>query len=272
VDERVDDIWEARPPQQLFVAVFLVAGLATLDAFALGHVVTSGQRSPQAAGALGIALACGQVAVATIFLTLGEVGFARKGLLLALAVAYGGGLVSAGATKPIRWDAACGELFVLAGLFAVPGAVLRLVGVRLVHRSIHVKLAHKPWQFTLEGSLALLTATACLFAAIRWLTASTTSGVGVIAEWLLLAGLPWICCALVFLPLHPLASLVGLWLVIGAVAGCAMPVASFLNRPAMGLTTSAEVVVCAALLFALRWAGYRVELASRIAAGGPSQT
>jgi hypothetical protein len=198
--------------------------------------------------------------VAAIFFTLGTVGFARQGLLLVAAVAYGGALVAAGASKPVRWDAGCGELFILAGLLALPGAMLRLFGVRLVHKSKSVAERGRPWQFTLEGSLAMLTAAACLFAALRWIMTSKASGVGVIAEWMLLAWIPWMCFALVSLPLHPAASAGGLWIVIGIVAAISWQLSEFLSRPAMGLTGAGEALVCAAILLALRLAGYRVAI------------
>src|SRR5688572_28906283 len=100
-----DEIWEARPPVQLIAAVSLVAAIVSLDAAALGAAMQTGLRTPEAPGALAIALACGQVAAAAIFFTLGNVGFARQGLLLVAAVAYGGALVAAGAKVPMRWDA-----------------------------------------------------------------------------------------------------------------------------------------------------------------------
>ncbi|MEX2173785.1 MAG: hypothetical protein WD872_05440 [Pirellulaceae bacterium] len=264
-----EDIWEARLPQQLMTAVTLVAVVATLDAIALGQAVSAPSRSPQTAGALAIALACGQVAVAAIFFTLGNVGLGRQGLILAAAIAYGGGLVAAGSKEPIRWDAGCGELFVLAGLLAVPGAILRLFGTRLVHRTVPVGPVGKPWQFSLSGSLALLTAAACFFAAVRALAASKTSGVGVVLlEWALLAWLPWMCFAVVMLPLPPLVSLGGLWLLIGLATALSLQFATWLNRPAMALTVAAECVCCALLLFALRWAGYRLAIASPPAGAG----
>ena len=77
----------------------------------------------------------------------------------------------------------------------MPGAVLRLFGVRLVHKSAAVSVGNRPWQFSLEGSLALLTAVACFFAAIRWIMTSQASGVGVVLEWMLLAWIPWMCFA-----------------------------------------------------------------------------
>jgi hypothetical protein len=257
----MSDVWEARPPPQLILAVSLLAVLLTLDGLALGQLINSGQRSPQVAGALAIALACGQVAVATIFFTLGGVGFARKGLLVLAAIAYGGGLLSAAATTAIRWDAACGELFILASLVAIPGVIMRSIGLRLIHRSAANEPAARPWQFTLEGGLALLTASACFFAAIRWITASPGSGVGVILEWLLLVSLPWTAFLLVSLPVHPLASLVGVLLIVGLVAGLSALVATFLSRTAMGLTASVEMLLAATLLATLRWAGYEVRLA-----------
>jgi hypothetical protein len=264
-----DDIWEAKPPVQLIAAVSIVAVIITLDAIALGATMQTGMRSPEPPGALAIALACGQVAIAAMFFTLGNVGFARQGLLLLAAVAYGGALVAAGATIPtgtmkaIRWDAGCGELFILACLLAVPGALLRLFGVRLVHKSVPLGTANKPWQFSLEGSLALLTAVACFFAALRWITTSKTSGVGVILEWMLLAWIPWMCFALICLPLHPIASFGGLWVLIGIVALVAYLFGPFLGRPAMGLTAGAQAIVCALLLFALRWSGYRLAIVPR---------
>ncbi len=263
-----DDIWEARPPVQLIAAVSIVAAVATHDAVALGATLQTGMRSPEVPGALAIALACGQVAVAAIYFSLGNVGFARQGLILIAAVAYGGALVAAGATKPIRWDAGCGELFILACLMAVPGALLRLFGVRLVHKSAPLGAASKPWQFSLEGSLALLTAAACFFAALRWITTSKTSGVGVILEWMLLAWIPWMCFALICLPLHPLASFGGLWIVLGVVATVAYFFGSLLNRPAMGLTAGTQAVVCAALFFTLRSVGYRLTVVPRGAPAG----
>jgi hypothetical protein len=263
-----DEIWEARPPVQLLAAVSVVAAVATLDAVALGATMQTGMRSPEPPGALAIALACGQVAVAALYFALGNVGFARQGLLLIAAVAYGGALIAAGATKPVRWDAGCGELFILACLMAVPGAMLRLFGVRLVHQSVPLATANKPWQFSLEGSLALLTAAACFFAALRWITTSKTSGVGVILEWMLLAWIPWMCFALIALPLHPLASFGGLWLLLGVVAAISSQFGSFLGRPAMGLTVGAQAVVCALLLFALRWSGYRLAIVPRDAPAG----
>ena len=63
----------------------------------------------------------------------------------------------------------------------------------------------------------MLTAAACLFAALRWIMTSKTSGVGVILEWMLLAWIPWMCFALVSLPIHPLASAGGLWILIGVI-------------------------------------------------------
>lgn len=264
-----DDIWEARPPVQLLAAVSIVAAVAALDAVALGATMQTGLRSPEVPGALAIALACGQVTIAAIYFSLGNVGFARQGLLLIAAVAYGGALVAAGATiptgspKPIRWDAGCGELFILACLMAVPGAMLRLFGVRLVHQSVPLGAASKPWQFSLEGSLALLTAAACFFAALRWITTSKTSGVGVILEWMLLAWIPWMCFALICLPLHPLASFGGLWIVLCVVAAVAFQFGSFLGRPAMGLTAGAQAVVCVVLFFTLRCVGYRLMIVPR---------
>lgn len=253
-----DEIWEAHPPVQLIAAMSIVAAVVTLDAVALGATMQTGLRTPEPPGALAIALACGQVAVAAIFFSLGNVGFARQGLILIAAVAYGGALVAAGATKPIRWDAGCGELFILACLLALPGATLRLFGVRLVHKSVPVAAGGKPWQFSLEGGLAMMTAAACLFAALRWIMTSQTSGVGVILEWMLLAWIPWMCFALICLPLHPAASFAGLWVLLGIVAAVSFQFGQFLNRPAMGLTAAAEALVCAAILFALRWAGYRL--------------
>jgi hypothetical protein len=263
-----DDIWEARPPVQLIAAVSIVAAVATLNATALGATMQTDVRSPNVPGGLAIALACGQVAVAAIYFSLGNVGFARQGLLLIAAVAYGGALVAAGATKPVRWDAGCGELFILACLMAVPGALLRMFGVRLVHESVPLAAASKPWQFSLEGSLALLTAAACFFAALRWITTSKTSGVGVILEWMLLAWIPWMCFALICLPLHPLASFGGLWILLGVVAAISYQFGSFLGRPAMGLTAGAQAVVCAALFFTLRCVGYRLTIVPRDAPAG----
>ena len=253
-----DEVWEARPPPQLILAVALLAVLVTLDGLTLGQLISSGHRSPQVAGALAIALACGQVAVATIFFALGGVGFARKGLIVLAAIAYGGGLLAAAATKPIRWDAACGELFILASLVAIPGIVMRTMGLRLIHRTAAPESGARPWQFTLEGGLALLTAAACFFAAIRWITASPGSGVGVVLEWLLLVSLPWAAFLLVSLPVHPLASLVGVLVLVSIVAGLSALAATFLNRTAMGLTASVELILAAALLATLRWAGYGV--------------
>jgi hypothetical protein len=248
---------------QLIAAVSLVAVIVSLDAVALGATMQTGLRTPQPPGALAIALACGQVAVAAIFFTLGSVGFARQGLILIAAVGYGGALLMAGAAKPIRWDAGCGELFILACLLALPGATLRLFGVRLVHKSVPVAAVAKPWQFSLEGTLALMTAMACLFAAIRWITTSKASGVGVTLEWMLLAWIPWMCFALISVPLHPAASFGGLWILIGVVALISWQMGSFLGRPAMGLTASAEAIVCAALLAALRAIGYRLAIVPR---------
>ena len=74
-----DDIWEARPPVQLIAAVSIVAAVVTLDAVALGATMQTGLRTPEPPGALAIALACGQVAVAAIFFTLGSVGFRAAG-------------------------------------------------------------------------------------------------------------------------------------------------------------------------------------------------
>lgn len=255
-----DEIWEARPPVQLIAAVSLVAAIATLDAVALGATMQTGLRTPAAPGALAIALACGQVAVAAIYFTLGSVGFARQGLLLVAAVAYGGALLAAGSKLPMRWDAACGELFILACLLALPGATLRLFGVRMVHQSSATSERGKPWQFSLEGSLAMLTAAACLFAALRWVMTSKTSGVGVILEWMLLAWIPWMCFALVSLPIHPLASAGGLWILIGVITLVSWQMGTFLGRPAMGLTAAGQALVCAAILVAIRLAGYRVTI------------
>jgi len=126
----------------------------------------------------------------------------------------------------------------------------------------------RPWQFSLEGTLAMMTAAACLFAAARWIMTSRASGVGVTLEWMLLAWIPWMCLALVLLPLHPLASLGGLWLVIGLVAAVAYQFGPFLGRPAMGLTAAAQAVICAAILFALRWAGYRLAVVPRAGPAG----
>ncbi len=258
-----DDIWEAHPPVQLIAAVSLVAAIVTLDAAALGTVMQTGLRTPEAPGALAIALACGQVAAAAIFFTLGKVGFARQGLLLVAAVAYGGALVAAGAKLPMRWDAACGELFILACLLALPGAMLRLFGVRIVHKSTAVAEKGRPWQFTLEGSLAIMTAAACLFAALRWIMTSKTSGVGVILEWMMFAWIPWMCFALISLPIHPAASAGCLWVLIGAVMVVSWQAGAFLGRDAMGLTAAGQAVVCAAILLAIRWAGYRVTIVPR---------
>jgi hypothetical protein len=263
-----EDVWEARPPPQLLLAVSLLAGLVTLDGFALGHLVSTGDRTPATVGAVAIGLACGQVAVSTIFFTLGSVGFARKGILVLAAIAYGGGLLSAAATvptrgTPLRWDAACGELFILAAIVAVPGAALRLFGLRLIHRSVPLEGQGQPWQFTLEGVLAFMTAVACFSAATRWIMTSKTSGVGILLEWFLLVTLPWICFLLVSPPLHPLASLTGVFVAIGLVTGLSMLVATFLGRPAMGLTACVEIVLCAALFAALRWTGYEIRLAMR---------
>ena len=255
-----DDVWEARPPPQLLLAVALLAILATLDGLTLGQLISSGHRSPQVAGALAIALACGQVAISTIFFTLGHVGFARQGLIMLAAIAYGGGVLAAAATKPIRWDAACGELFILAALVAIPGVIARTMGLRLVHHTAVPMSGARPWQFTLQGGLALLTAAACFFAAIRWITSSPGSGVGVVLEWLLLVSLPWAAFLLVSLPVHPLASLLGVLALITIVAGLSALAATFLNRAAMGLTASVELVLAAALLATLRWAGYEVRL------------
>jgi hypothetical protein len=107
----------------------------------------------------------------------------------------------------------------------------------------------------------MMTAAACLFAAMRWIMTSQTSGVGVILEWMLLAWIPWMCFALICLPLHPAASFAGLWVLLGIVAAVSLAFGQFLNRPAMGLTAAAEALVCAAILFALRWAGYRLTVA-----------
>jgi hypothetical protein len=148
-------------------------------------------------------------------------------------------------------------------LLALPGAMLRLFGVRLVHKSKSMADRGRPWQFTLEGGLALVTATACLFAALRWIMTSKASGVGVVLEWMLLAWIPWMCFALISLPLHPAASAGGLWIVIGIVAAISWQMATFLGRDAMGLTAAGEALVCAAILLAIRLAGYRVAILPR---------
>jgi hypothetical protein len=245
----------------LILAVSLVAVLVTLNGFALGHLVSTGQRTPQTVGAAAIGLATAQVAVATIFFMLGSVGFARKGVLLLAAIAYGGALVAAAANKPIRWDAGCGELVILAMIVAIPGMALRIVGLRLAHQSTPAEASiGKPWQFTLEGGFVLLTAVACFFAALRWIASSQTSGIGIILEWLLLIGLPWMAVLLVSLPIHPLASLAGTFALIVMVTALSGLVGSFLNRTAMGLTASVELVVAAAMLGALRYAGYEMRL------------
>jgi len=263
MSQSAPDVWEARPPPQLILAVSLVALLVTLNGFALGHLVSSGQRSPQIVGGVAIGLATAQVAVATIFFTLGAVGFARKAVFVLAAIAYGGGLLAAAATKPIRWDAACGELFIFATIVAVPGVILRILGLRLAHRSVTPEPPGKMWQFSLEGSFALLTAAACFFAALRWIASSKASGIGVILEWLLLVSLPWIAVLVVSLPIHPLASLAGVFVTIGVVTGLSALVATFLNRTALGLTASVEIILCAALLASLRWAGYEIRLVRR---------
>jgi hypothetical protein len=64
-------------------------------------------------------------------------------------------------------------------------------------------------------------------------------------------------------PLHPAASLGGLWILIGVVALISWGMGSFLGRPAMGLTASAEAIVCAALLAVLRAIGYRLAIVPR---------
>ncbi len=256
----VPDVWEARPPPQLILAVSLVAVLVTLNGLAIGRLVSSGERTPQTVGAVAIGLAAAQVALAAIFFTLGGVGFARKAVFLLAAIAYGGALVAAAATKPIRWDAGCGELFILATIVAIPGVVLRLAGLRLVHKSAPAETGGKPWQFSLEGGFVLLTAIACFLAALRWIASSQASGIGVILEWLLLVGLPWMAVLLVALPIHPLASLAGTFVTIGLVTALATIVGTFLNRPALGLTASVELVLAAAILAALRYAGYEMRL------------
>ena len=254
------DVWEARPPPQLILAVSLVAVLVTLNGLALGHLVSTGQRSPQVVGAVAIGLACGQVAAATIFFALGAMGFARKAIFVLGAIAYGGGLLAAGATVPIRWDAACGELFILATLVAIPGVILRILGMRLSHRTVSIEPHERAWQFSLEGSFALLTVAACLLAALRWIMSSKASGVGVILEWLLLVSLPWVLVVLVSLPVHPLASLLGVIVAVSFVYVLSALVGTFLNRPALGLTAGVEIIVSAAILGSLRWAGYEIRL------------
>ncbi|MCI0358770.1 MAG: hypothetical protein L0211_09835 [Planctomycetaceae bacterium] len=255
------DVWEARPPPQLILAVSLAAVLVTLNGFALGHLVSTGQRTPQTVGAAAIGLACAQVAVATIFFTLGAIGFARKAIFVLAAIAYGGGLVAAAATKPIRWDASCGELFILATIVAVPGVAMRLAGLRLIHRSVPLETEGKPWQFSLEGAFVLLTAVACFLAGLRWIASSQASGVGVILEWMLLVSLPWIAVLMVSLPIHPLASLAGVFATILMVSVVAGLFGAFLNRPALGLTASVELILAAAMLAAMRAAGYEIRLA-----------
>jgi hypothetical protein len=257
------DVWEARPPPQLILAVSLAAVLVTLNGFALGHLVSTGQRTPQAVGAIAMGLACAQVSVATIFFTFGAVPFARKAIFVLAAIAYGGGLVAAGATKPIRWDAACGELVILATIVAVPGVAMRLAGLRLIHRSASLEAEGKPWQFSLEGGFVLLTAIACFLAGLRWIASSQASGIGVILEWMLLVSLPWIAVLMVSLPIHPLASLAGVFITIGLVTALAGLVGTFLNRPALGLTASVELILAAAILGAMRVAGYEIRLARR---------
>ena len=263
------DVWEAHPPKQLLIALVLVAALVTLNGAAMGPIYTGQARSPQVAGAMAIGLACGEVAAAAVFLTLSTVGLARMALLLSAAVAYGGFLLSFGATKPIRWDAGWGELFVLASLVAFPGAVLRLAGIRLVHASQPVQSVGKPWQFSLEGMLAIVTACACVFAALRWMGTSGTSGIGVLAEWLLLAISPWLVALCVFLPRQGILALAGIW-VVAALTSCAgFSVAGWFHRPAMGLTTATAVVVCGTILLVLRLAGYVAHLALELPARPP---
>ena len=257
----VPDVWEARPPPQLILAVSLVAVLVTLNGLALGRLVSTGERTPQTVGAVAIGLATAQVAAATIFFMLGSVGFARKAVFLLAAIAYGGALVAAAANKPIRWDAGCGELFLLAMIVAIPGVALRIVGMRLVHQSTPAEASTgKPWQFTLEGGFVLLTAVACFFAALRWIASSQASGIGVILEWLLLIGLPWMAVLMVSLPIHPLASLAGTFVLIVLVTALSGLVGNFLNRTALGLTASVELVLAAAMLAALRYTGYELRL------------
>jgi hypothetical protein len=251
------DVWEAHPPPQLILAVSIVAVLVTLNGFALGRLVSMGERTPQTTGAVAIGLATAQVAVATIFMTLGVVGFARKAVFVLTAIAYGGALVAAAANKPVDWAAGCGELVILAAIIAIPCTALRVAGLRLVHQRTPLDTSSdKPWQFTLEGSLVLITAFALLFAALRWIATSRTSGIGIILEWILLVGLPWMAVLLVSLPIHPLASLAGTFALIGLVTALAAIVGTFLNRPALGLTASVELVLAALLFAALRIGGY----------------
>ena len=256
---RATDIWEAHPPPQLILAVSLVAVLVTLNGFALGRLASAGERTPQTTGAVAIGLATAQVAVATILLALGGAGFARKSVFLMAAIAYGGALVAAAANKPIDWAAGCGELVILAAIVAVPAGALRFAGLRLATSSAPLEsAAAKPWQFTLEGGFVLVTAVACLLAALRWIASSRDSGIGVVLEWLLLVGLPWMAVLVVLLPLHPLASLAGVFVTVGLVTAIAGLFGAFLNRPAMGLTASVELMLVAALLAALRAGGYQL--------------
>jgi hypothetical protein len=240
-----------------------VAVLVTLNGFALGRLASNGERTPQTTGAVAIGLATAQVAVATTFLGLGGAGFARKSVFLMAAVAYGGALVAAAANKPIDWAAGCGELVILAAIVAVPAGVLRFTGLRLATPSSIESTGGKPWQFTLEGGFVLVTAVACLLAALRWIASSGASGIGVILEWLLLVGLPWMAVLVVMLPLHPLASLAGVFVTVGLVTAIAGLFGTFLNRPAMGLTATVELMLVAALLAALRAGGYQLRQLSQ---------
>jgi hypothetical protein len=52
-------------------------------------------------------------------------------------------------------------------------------------------------------------------------------------------------------------------MLIGTVAVVAYLFGSFLGRPAIGLTGGGQAVVCALLLFALRWSGYRLAIVPR---------
>jgi hypothetical protein len=246
------------------IAVVLVAVLVTVNGAAMGPIYKGQARSPQAAGAMAIGLACGEVAAVAVFLTLSTVGLARMALLLFGAVAYGGFLLAFGASRPVRWDAGWGELFVLAALVGMPGAILRLAGIRLVHSSQKVEMVGKPWQFSLEGMLAIVTACACFFAALRWMATSGTSGIGVLAEWVVLAASPWLVALCVFLPRYALLAVIGIWVVAGLSSCAGISLAAWLNRPAMGLTSATAVVVCGAILLTLRLAGYMAHLALEI--------
>ena len=252
------DVWEAKLPQQWLILFSLAAAMLLIDTLAYGQLAVSGERVPRTPGVLAVSLACSQVAIAAVFMTLGNVGVGRQGLILGAVIAYSGLLVSAGGTIPVRWDAACGELVVLASIVAMPGALARLIGVRLVHRTdINVPRGRR-WQFSLVGFLGLTTYAAGFFAALRWMTTSEGSAIGIILEWLAFSLLPWICVALIWLPIPPLLAAGTVWLVSVFAASACMIVASFLGRPSMPLSVAVEGLACGMMLLTLRLAGYEL--------------